>query len=199
MNAERASSGVIVIGDGYFANLRPVRHYSERVCFVISIVCNAVLAVLLIREKNATMKPYSRVLLLNLGCDVFYACVIMVVEPELEFNEGIYLFVVNGVVKDFPRLAVISSGVWVLACVCACLVSTIEFIFRYFMVVRRHTLNWWQLTLAMSTIVACGSFDGWCFYKAMDSVEDPAAEFGHLMTNPMWHEGERMIYFGVDK
>ncbi|KAH7719270.1 hypothetical protein AAVH_13242, partial [Aphelenchoides avenae] len=117
-----------------------------------------------------------------------------------EYNEGVYIFVINGVVKDFPPVVhKAAMGLWVLACCAAVLVSTMEFIFRYFMVVHRHTLKWWQLLLSMSIIITCGSFDGWLFYKAMDSTEDHKAVFGHLMSHPMWHEGEKMVHYGADK
>lgn len=79
-----SEAGVLVIGDGFFADLRPLRHWSERVCFVASILSNAVLAVLLIREKNQTLKPYSRVLLINVGADVFYAVMSLLVEMVID-------------------------------------------------------------------------------------------------------------------
>lgn len=70
----------IVIGDGYFGNLRPFRYHSERVCFVASLVSNTILAGLLVCEKNEVMKPYSRVLLINVAFDYFYVVVSMLVE-----------------------------------------------------------------------------------------------------------------------
>lgn len=65
---------------GKFGDLRHVRHYSERICFVTSIVVNSVLIVLLAKEKNAVMKPYSRVLLLNAVCDYIYTIVSIITE-----------------------------------------------------------------------------------------------------------------------
>ncbi|KAH7725162.1 hypothetical protein AAVH_07209, partial [Aphelenchoides avenae] len=61
-------------------DLRPLRHYSERICFWVSLVANTILGTLLVREKNETMKPYSRVLLLNVIFDYLYTVVSMVVE-----------------------------------------------------------------------------------------------------------------------
>lgn len=79
--ANEVDTGALVFGDGYFGyNLRPLRHISERVCFVVSLVSNAVLAVLLVRENNATIKPYSRVLLINVVFDVVYTISLMIVE-----------------------------------------------------------------------------------------------------------------------
>ncbi|KAH7693594.1 hypothetical protein AAVH_39368, partial [Aphelenchoides avenae] len=49
-----------VTASNRFWNLRPLRHYSERLTFVLSLIGNTTLAVLLIREKNEVMKPYSR-------------------------------------------------------------------------------------------------------------------------------------------
>lgn len=71
----------LVFGDGRFPlNLRPFRHYSERFCLVTSIVTNTILIGLLVREKNSTMKPYSRVLLLNAIFDYVYTLVSVAVE-----------------------------------------------------------------------------------------------------------------------
>lgn len=64
----------------HFWNLRPLRHYSERVSFVLSLTTNTILAVLLLREKNEVMKPYSRVLLLNCLFDYIYTFACIVVE-----------------------------------------------------------------------------------------------------------------------
>ncbi|KAH7711727.1 hypothetical protein AAVH_20970 [Aphelenchoides avenae] len=140
-----SEAGVLVIGDGFFADLRPLRHWSERVCFVASILSNAVLAVLLIREKNQTLKPYSRVLLINVGADVFYAVMSLLVEMDLELNSGVYIWAINGVIKDFsPGVQKIVMSLWIVSCCGACLVSTIEFIFRYFLVVK------YVLTLEMA-------------------------------------------------
>ncbi|KAH7702496.1 hypothetical protein AAVH_30345, partial [Aphelenchoides avenae] len=192
-------AGVLVIGDGFFANLRPLTHYSERVCFVASITFNSILAVLLMREENQTLKPYSRVLLTNVAADLFYTIMCMVVGMDLELNSGVYIWAINGFIKDCsPGVQKLAMSLWITSCCAACLVTTIEFIFRYFLVVRRHTLTYMQLLLCVGVILACGSFDAMWFYMAMNSVEDHAAEFGHLMTHPMWHEGGSVLYYGAD-
>ncbi|KAH7696492.1 hypothetical protein AAVH_36437 [Aphelenchoides avenae] len=198
MNATHEES-VLVIGDGFFADLRSLRHYSERVCFVASITFNSILAVLLVREKNQTLKPYSRVLLINVGADLFYTIMCMVVEMDLELNSGVYIWGINGFIKDCsPRVQKLAMSLWIVSCCAACLVSTIEFIFRYFLVVRRHALKYWELSFCVCIILTCGSFDAMWFYMAMDSVEDHVAEFGHLMSHPMWHEGGSVLYYGAD-
>lgn len=61
-------------------DLRDFAHISERCAAVCSFVANAVLAVLLFREKNEVMKPYSRVLLQNCFIDVVYTAVASIVE-----------------------------------------------------------------------------------------------------------------------
>ncbi|KAH7716214.1 hypothetical protein AAVH_16339 [Aphelenchoides avenae] len=76
-----ADTSNLLIGDGHFFwNARPTRHISERICFGFSVVANTVLAVLLVREKNPAMKPYSRVLLLNAVFDYIYTVICMIVE-----------------------------------------------------------------------------------------------------------------------
>ncbi|KAH7700424.1 hypothetical protein AAVH_32456, partial [Aphelenchoides avenae] len=76
-----STSNSLVIGDGKFPwNLRPLRAYSERVCFGVSMVANTVLIMLLIRERNPTIRPYSRVLLLSAIFDYVYTIVSIVVE-----------------------------------------------------------------------------------------------------------------------
>ncbi|KAH7719268.1 hypothetical protein AAVH_13240, partial [Aphelenchoides avenae] len=135
MNATSAASGTTT-DEFYFADLRPVRHYSERVCFVASIVCNSILALLLVREKDATMKPYSRVLLINVAFDYIYTVVSMAVEPEVEVNGGIYIFIANGFIPQLsPTQQKLAMSLWIVSCAAASLVSTLEFTFRYFLVV----------------------------------------------------------------
>lgn len=80
MNATAAKSPLLVIGSGYFGNLRPIRHHTERLCFAVSTIANSILAVMLIREKNEVMKPYSRVLLINVAFGYFYTIASMIVE-----------------------------------------------------------------------------------------------------------------------
>lgn len=75
------SSGPLLVGKGTFPwNLRPHRHYSERICFFTSLVGNTLLIALIKMEKNPVMKPYNRVLLLNIAFDYFYTLVSVVVE-----------------------------------------------------------------------------------------------------------------------
>lgn len=80
MNTTSAGEDALVIGSGFCCDLRSFRHHSECVCFVASILSNVVLAVMLVREKNEVMRPYSRVLLINVGFDCFYTVVCMVLE-----------------------------------------------------------------------------------------------------------------------
>lgn len=69
-------TGPLLIGSGkFFLNLRPVRFYSAKICFGTSIVANAILILLLLNEKNKTVKPYSRVLLLNGSLDYLYTLI----------------------------------------------------------------------------------------------------------------------------
>lgn len=79
------STGPLLIGNGKFLwNLRPHRHYSERICFVASLIGNTILVLLIGREKNPVMIPYSRVLLLNVFFDsiyTFYSMFIELVSP----------------------------------------------------------------------------------------------------------------------
>lgn len=71
----------LMIGDGnFFFNLRPVRHYSERVSFGSSLLANFILTALLLLEKNRMIKPYSRVLLLNAVFDYVYTFVSFAIE-----------------------------------------------------------------------------------------------------------------------
>ncbi|KAH7716222.1 7TM GPCR protein [Aphelenchoides avenae] len=195
------NSTSLVIGNGYFGNLRPTRHRTERVCFAISIFSNSILAVLLIREKNEVMKPYSRVLLINVAFDYFYTIVSMIVEIELEMNDGVYIFVVNGIPKHFSEeVQKAAVGIFLYSCASVYLVSPIEFIFRYFLVVRGHILKYWQLLLLASCTVLLSIKIGMFLYLAVQSVDDHEAAFGHLMTDPMWYDdGRKVIFFGADK
>ncbi|KAH7710824.1 hypothetical protein AAVH_21878 [Aphelenchoides avenae] len=191
----------LVIGDGYFGNLRPFRHYSERICFVSSMLSNALLAVLLIREKNETMKPYSRVLLINVVVDYVYTITCMVVEMEMEMNGGVYLYVINGIPTNWSRTwqkAAIAA--WIFACASATLVPVIEFTFRYFLVVKHYLLGIWQLLGLAAIASICAFIDAMFFFFAMGSEEDHVAAFGHLMASPIWtSEGRKVVYYGADK
>lgn len=52
-------------------------------------------------------------------------------------NEGVYIFVVNGIPKDMsPAIQRLTVWVWNGAAASAIMVAPIEFIFRYFLVVR---------------------------------------------------------------
>ena len=70
-----------IFGDGRFpVNLRPARFWSSRLCFGSSLLGNAILIVLIKMEKNPVMIPYSRVLLMNVGFDLYYTVVCMLTE-----------------------------------------------------------------------------------------------------------------------
>ncbi|KAH7707130.1 hypothetical protein AAVH_25641 [Aphelenchoides avenae] len=138
MQMNSSISAILLIGDGKFPwNLRPFRSYSERVSFGVSMVANTVLIMLLVRERNATIKPYSRVLLLNAVFDYVYTIVSIAVEMELELNQGTYIFVVNGFPKVLPsHWQRVFVGLWMYALTSTCVASIVEFIFRYLHVVK---------------------------------------------------------------
>ncbi|KAH7715586.1 hypothetical protein AAVH_17024, partial [Aphelenchoides avenae] len=70
-----------VFGDGRFpVNLRAARLWSTRLSFGTSLLGNAILVMLIKMEKNPVMIPYNRVLLMNVGFDLFYTFVCMVTE-----------------------------------------------------------------------------------------------------------------------
>ncbi|KAH7721390.1 hypothetical protein AAVH_11134 [Aphelenchoides avenae] len=70
-----------IVGDGRFPmNLRPLRLWSSRLCFASSLFGNAILIILIKLEKNPVMTPYGRVLLMNVGFDLFYTVVCMITE-----------------------------------------------------------------------------------------------------------------------
>jgi hypothetical protein len=101
---------LILFGGNFPWNLRPLRHYSERICFWVSLVANGILAVLLIREKNETMKPYSRVLLLNVIFDYAYTVVSMIVEMVSDASLG-YLKLVMASPERMIRLGIVRSHI----------------------------------------------------------------------------------------
>lgn len=78
MPAENVSD--ILFDFGVVPNFRHVRHYSERVCFVLSILTNTTILAILLREKNRVMKPYSRVLVLNCIFDYCYTLTCAIIE-----------------------------------------------------------------------------------------------------------------------
>ncbi|KAH7714843.1 hypothetical protein AAVH_17791 [Aphelenchoides avenae] len=185
----------------HFLNLRPLRHFSERFCFGTSCVANAVLAVLLIRERNEVMRPYSRVLLLNCFLDCLYTVVCMIVEVEIEINEGYYIFVINGLPKDWPYQAqVFAVACWNATISITGFVASIEFIFRYFLVVKGRLLNIKQI-LGLCTIVAlCSLADAVCYALACVAVPQQQEMFGRLMDDPMWvTDGHPPVFIGADK
>ncbi|KAH7698374.1 hypothetical protein AAVH_34533, partial [Aphelenchoides avenae] len=202
MDPSAANVSGIVVGSGYFGNLRPFRHYSERVCVVASLVSNTILAALLLSEKNEVMKPYSRVLLINVVFDYFYTIVSMVIEMELEMNEGVYIFIINGIPKDFsPELQRLTVWVFIGACASAILMSPIEFIFRYCLVVKKYPLRAWQLLAMGGAVALTGFVDSMFLYLAVLSVPDHNEAFSRLMSHPMWRNenGETALFFGADK
>lgn len=113
---------------------------------------------ILIYEKDKVMKPYSRVLLINVAFDYFYTVVSMFIEmasrlksqhrvirtpyQELEMNGGVYIFIVNGIPKDFsPALQHLTVWFFNGAISSAMMVAPIEFIFRYCLVVKWVSLR----------------------------------------------------------
>lgn len=56
---------------------------------------------------------------------------------EVMFAEGIYLIVVNGIPRNWsPEYRVIAAGAWFLPLHLSIFMPPIDFIFRYFLVVR---------------------------------------------------------------
>ncbi|KAH7702290.1 hypothetical protein AAVH_30561, partial [Aphelenchoides avenae] len=186
----------------HFGNLRPVRYASERICFGMSMMCNTVLAWLLIREKDRIMKPYSRVLLINCLFDYLYTIGCFVIEIELEINDGNYIFIINGMPKNWSREAQqLSAAGFVFLCSLAGYVAPIEFTFRYMLVVKNRLLKAWELTAMSLFVVLLGIVSGSFIYLTCDAVPDHSATFGHLMSHPMWtnEDGTVPPYFGLDR
>ncbi|KAH7724234.1 Protein Y9C9A.5 [Aphelenchoides avenae] len=194
----------------HFGNLRPLRYVSERICFAMSMTCNTVLAWLLIREKDRVMKPYSRVLLINCLFDYLYTIGCFIIEivgemrysPELEIDDGNYIFIINGLPKNWSREAQqLSAAGFVFLCSLAGYVAPIEFTFRYMLVVKNRLLKAWELTAMSLFVVLLGIVSGSFIYLTCDAVPDHNATFGHLMSHPMWmnEDGTVPPYFGLDR
>ncbi|KAH7693559.1 SRJ-21 protein [Aphelenchoides avenae] len=181
-------------------NLRDFSHASERTATVCSLICNTILSVLLIREKNEVMKPYSRVLLQNCVIDYLYTLVCMIVEIQIELNQGVYIFVVNGFLKHLTaQWQYLMIGAWMFSFSLTLIIVPVEFTFRYMLVCKKYMLNTWQL-LGLGAIVSLALGLAVSIVSACLSVTDHKAEFGHLMQDPLWFDdGKQVVFFGADK
>ncbi|KAH7701117.1 hypothetical protein AAVH_31753, partial [Aphelenchoides avenae] len=187
----------MLVGNGKFLwNLRPYRHYSERICFAASLIGNTILVLLIGREKNPVMIPYSRVLLLNVFFDCIYTFYSMLIELELEMNSGAYIAVVNGIPKHLPaEWQKVFVALWMVSAAAVCHVSAVEFVFRYLRVVHNYTMTYKWLAVSAGVVMLCAVSNGVLLYLAMDSVADHNAQFGRLMSDPMWLEDGRTVAF----
>ncbi|KAH7716231.1 CBN-SRJ-11 protein [Aphelenchoides avenae] len=191
---------LILFGGHFPWNLRPIRHFMERGCFVFSIVVNMILTSLLLTEKNEVMKPYSRVLLLNQAIDYVYTCTNMWAEVELEMNEGCYILVLNGVPMHWssPAAQLRAVHFWLGTCAASCIVCPAEFIFRYFLVVKKHAMTTLQVLGMGALIITNASWDGLMTYLSMAFEPNHNATFGHLMQDPMWrYDGHPTPFFSA--
>ncbi|KAH7700753.1 hypothetical protein AAVH_32123, partial [Aphelenchoides avenae] len=120
---------------------------------------------------------------------------------EFEINDGVYIFVINGVLAEYSEpVRKLALTAWTSSLNCTFVVSPIEFIFRYFLVVRNTALSHWQLTLITCVVCLSSSVIGICTYLGISSVPDHDASFGSLMNHEMWHpEGESLVFYAMDK
>ncbi|KAH7701319.1 hypothetical protein AAVH_31550, partial [Aphelenchoides avenae] len=110
---------------------------------------------------------------------------------EHEFNDGNYIFIINGVPKNWGKTGqMLSVAVWVGLCSSSGYVAPIEFIFRYVLVVKGRVLKMKEL-LGMALVVAMlGTISGVFIYLSCDAIPDQGAAFGYIMSNPMWINGD---------
>ncbi|KAH7701223.1 7TM GPCR protein [Aphelenchoides avenae] len=170
-------------------DLRDFSHISERCAAVCSLVANAVLSVLLMREKNEVMIPYSRVLLQNCFFDVVYTIVASVVEIQVELNKGVYIFVINGFLKHKPAVwHYWMIGIWNLSFSMTLIIVPIEFFFRYMLVCKKRVIKTWELMALGLVAVIFAAAIAVTVVKACMDVDDHKAAFGELMSDPLWFD-----------
>lgn len=114
----------------------------------------------------------------------------------MEINDGTYIFIINGYPTAFsPHWQKVFIALWMFSLAATCIVSPIEFIFRYLLVVREYTVTYAWLFVMGVVVVLISAHNGNALYWAMDSVDNHTATFGHLMTDPMWKEDGKLATF----
>ncbi|KAH7714991.1 7TM GPCR protein [Aphelenchoides avenae] len=140
-------------------------------------------------EKNPVMIPYSRVLIMNVGFDVFYTFVSMATEVEIELNDGQYIIILNGMTKDFSvGWQIASIWIWEWSISAVCHVSAVEFVFRYLRVVRDYTMTYKWLAVSALIVTLCSVVNASFMCASIASITDHNTTFGHLMIDPIWVE-----------
>lgn len=116
-------------------------------------------------------------------------------------NHGTYIFIINGELpkglsQEWQKFFV---GLWMFAMSLTCIVSPVEFIFRYLLVVKEYTVSYAWLIVMAGVVVLVSLCNSAFLYAAVDSVRDYNATFGHLMSDEMWTDqnGGRAVYYGA--
>ncbi|KAH7724991.1 Protein SRJ-14 [Aphelenchoides avenae] len=183
-------------------SLRDIHHYNERVASVLSLVLNGILSYLLITEKNETLKPYSRILLQNAIVDVIYVFACLAVEFQVELNNGVMIFIVNGYFKEWPiEWHYLLIWIWITVMTMTVQVVPIEFFFRYMLVVKKKLLNIWEMLGCCSIAFLLGAWDATLCVLACMQTPNPHEDYGDLMQHPMWFDrnGTQTTFLAADR
>ncbi|KAH7721263.1 7TM GPCR protein [Aphelenchoides avenae] len=168
-------------------SLRDWHHANEVVSAILSLAFNALLSSLLIREKDETIKPYSRVLLQNCLVDVVYTFICLLVETCVEVDKGHYILIVNGCLRFLPlQWHYALSIVHLTSVALTVLIVPVEFVFRYLIVCKSVTLSTKQIyymgAVALFICTFCSSFAGFAF--TLDS--EAGGGYDHHAVDLIW-------------
>ncbi|KAI1695473.1 serpentine type 7TM GPCR chemoreceptor srd domain-containing protein [Ditylenchus destructor] len=186
--------------DGW--NIRDYHHLNERLCNGVSFSLNTVLIILLIKTKNQFMKTYSRVLLQNCIIDLIYTLTCALGDIQIEVNEGVVIFIVNGFVREWP-LFWHYAFIWLYMTTASMtlLIVNIEFFFRYMLICKSIPLTTCQLILLALILYTLSGLAGSFLILALLDTPDQVATFGHLMRDPIWYDvyGKQTIFAGATR
>lgn len=135
---------------------------------------------------------------------------------EGEIIDGNYIFVINGIPRDWsPNSQAVAVGCWMFALSLTGFVPPLEFIFRYFAVVRYVTFVFGTFTYsnlrgilldgrwlcALAAVVVALSFANFSLLLAcFHAVRDQHALFDHFMRDPMWSpDGKLPAFVGASE
>ncbi|KAH7725160.1 hypothetical protein AAVH_07207 [Aphelenchoides avenae] len=116
-------------------------------------------------------------------------------------NSGVYFFVVNGVPKDWtPEGQKFMVAIWMFILSTTCMVSPVEFIFRYFLVVKNFTMGYKHVFYMACVVVLLSLNNSVLVFLAITRVEDDNAAHNQLMSDAIWwHEGYRPPVYSATK
>ncbi|KAI6217120.1 hypothetical protein M3Y99_01782500 [Aphelenchoides fujianensis] len=173
-------------------NLREFRRWNDYSTVGISFVANTLILLLALTERNATLRSYSKMIVLSCVLDYFFCFVSISTVIDAIVQDHVFLTISDGIFRFLPlTYHYFFTGIHIFAVGLMTVTVPIDYLYRYVLIVRKRELSIAELISAISFCCLIVFASTFLFVYAFVQEEKDLDQYGHLLAGDgMWLEAD---------